>query len=233
MISAGTSTPTTLALFDLDHTLLPLDSDYEWGRFMVRLGLVDEVSFSETNERFYKDYQAGCLDIYAYLRYALAPLARHSREQLNAWHQEFMHTVIRPVIQPVARELIAHHEGQGALCCIVTATNRFVTGPIAAEFGVPHLIAPLPATLGDDPFAAYTGEVQGIPSYREGKISCTTAWLKALQKDWTSFTETYFYSDSLNDLPLLEHVTHPIATNPDAVLRAHALAKNWPILDLF
>ncbi len=228
-----TSPNTTLALFDLDHTLLPLDSDYEWGRFMVALGLVDSVTFQAQNARFYADYQAGCLDIYAYLRIALAPLALYPRAQLDAWHQEFMRQVIQPAIQPAARKLIAHHQAQGALCCIVTATNHFVTGPIAAELGITHLIATQPATLDNDPLAVYTGEVEGIPSYREGKIHRVTAWLQALQKEWSHFTSSYFYSDSVNDLPLLERVTHPVATNPDATLRAHAEQKNWRILDLF
>ncbi|BBE10335.1 HAD-superfamily hydrolase [Mycoavidus cysteinexigens] len=222
-----------LALFDLDHTLIPADSDYEWGCFAVRHGLVDATHFKLENERFYADYQAGRLDIHAYLRYALAPLARYSRAQLAAWHAQFMQEIITPLLRPAAFALIQRHQAAGDVCCIVTATNSFVTAPIARAFGINHLIAPEPATLNGDPTAAYTGEINGLPSYREGKIIRAEAWLQSLDKNWTSFKQSYFYSDSHNDIPLLEKVSTPIATNPDDKLRAHAQSKGWRILDLF
>lgn len=222
-----------LVLFDLDHTLIPTDSDREWGHFMVRLGMVDRQDFALLNERFYADYQAGCLDIHAYLRLVLAPLARYTRKQLDAWQAQFMQEVITPMLKPAAFELVHSHQHQGSLCCIITATNHFVSAPIADALGIRHLIASQPATVGGDPTAPYTGEIDGIPSYREGKIVRTEAWLKSLDKDWSHFNETYFYSDSFNDIPLLEKVTHPVATNPDDTLRAHALARGWQILELF
>jgi len=224
---------TNLALFDLDHTLLPTDSDYEWGRFAVRLGLVDATHFARENERFYAAYQAGQLDIYAYLRSALAPLARYSRAQLACWRAQFMQEVIDPALRPTALALVQQHQAAGDICCIVTATNSFITAPIAHAFGVNHLIAPEPATVNGDPMAEYTGEINGVPSYREGKIIRTEAWLKSLDKNWKSFKQSYFYSDSHNDIPLLEKVSTPIATNPDDKLRAHAQSKGWRILELF
>jgi HAD superfamily hydrolase (TIGR01490 family) len=222
-----------LALFDLDHTLLPTDSDHEWGRFMVKYGIVDSERYTRDNERFYGDYKAGCLDIHAYLRVALAPLARHSRAQLDAWHRQFMAEVIVPAMLPQALSLVAEHRERGDLCCMITATNSFVTRPIAQAFGIENLIGCEPATLDDDPTGAYTGELSGIPSYREGKVVRTEAWLQSLGKSWNDFDQTWFYSDSLNDIPLLEKVSHPVATNPDDTLRAHAQARNWRILDLF
>jgi HAD superfamily hydrolase (TIGR01490 family) len=222
-----------LALFDLDHTLLPTDSDHEWGRFMVKLGIVDAESFGREHDRFYADYQAGHLDIYAYLRFSLAPLARHSREELHAWHAQFMNEVIEPAMVPVALELVREHQEAGDLCCLITATNAFVTAPIARAFGIECLIAPMPATLDGDPHGPYTGELDGIPSFQEGKITRTEAWLDSLGQDWSSFEHSYFYSDSRNDIPLLEKVTDPIATNPDPTLREHALKKGWRILELF
>lgn len=221
---------TNLALFDLDHTLLPTDSDHEWGRFMVRLGIVDGGHYARENERFYADYKAGRLDIHAYLRMALAPLARYPREQLDDWHSQFMREVITPVVRPAALDLVRSHQEKGDLCCVITATNAFVTAPIVRAFGIETLIAPEPAVAHD---GAYTGELDGIPSYREGKIVRTEAWLASLGKNWDSFAHSYFYSDSLNDIPLLEKVSDPIATNPDDTLRAYALSKGWKILDLF
>jgi HAD superfamily hydrolase (TIGR01490 family) len=222
-----------LALFDLDHTLLPTDSDHEWGRFMVKLGIVEEPAFSLAHESFYADYKAGCLDIHAYLRFSLAPLARYSRAQFHEWHSQFMAEVIEPALLPVALELVREHQEAGDLCCLITATNAFVTEPIGRAFGIESLIAPMPATLDGDPHGPYTGELDGIPSFQEGKIIRTEAWLKSLDKDWSSFARSYFYSDSRNDIPLLEKVTDPIATNPDPTLREHALQKGWRILELF
>ncbi len=224
---------TNLALFDLDHTLIPTDSDHEWGRFMIRNGIVDKESFQRDNERFYGDYKAGCLDIHAYLKVALAPLARHPRSHLDALHQRFMEEVILPAILPAARALVARHKESGDLCCMITATNSFVTRPIASAFGMDYMIGCEPETVDGDPAGNFTGQVSGMPSFREGKILRTEAWLASRGKTWSDFARSYFYSDSLNDIPLLEKVTDPIATNPDDTLRAHALAKGWPILELF
>jgi HAD superfamily hydrolase (TIGR01490 family) len=224
---------TNLALFDLDHTLLPTDSDHEWGRFMVKLGIVDAERFARENDRFFADYKAGKLDIHAYLVAMLTPLAKYSRKQLEAWHAQFMHEVIGPAIIPAALELVRSHQEQGDLCCMVTATNEFITRPIAGAFGIDALIACEVETVDGHPHSAYTGRPTGTPSYREGKIVRTEAWLASLGKTWSDFEHSYFYSDSHNDIPLLEKVTDPIATNPDDTLRAHAQSKGWRILDLF
>ncbi|MFL9870582.1 histidinol-phosphatase [Paraburkholderia megapolitana] len=222
-----------LALFDLDHTLIPTDSDHEWGRFMVKLGIVDGASFARENDRFYADYKAGKLDIHAYLVAMLTPLAGRSRAQLKEWHDQYMHEVIRPAIVPAAMELVRQHRDAGDLCCVVTATNEFITAPIAEVFGVDNLIACEVETVDGDPHSAYTGRPTGTPSYKEGKILRTEAWLASLGKTWSDFGRSYFYSDSHNDIPLLERVTDPIATNPDDTLRAHAQAHGWRILELF
>ncbi|MGN6083117.1 HAD family hydrolase [Trinickia sp.] len=224
---------TNLALFDLDHTLIPTDSDHEWGRFIVKLGIVDAESYLRDIDRFYADYKRGQLDIHAYLETILKPLAHRSRAELAAWHEQFMHEVIKPALTPVALELVREHQEKGDLCCIVTATNEFITRPIADAFGVPMLIACEVETTDGQPHSPFTGRGTGTPSYREGKIVRVQAWLASLGKSWSDFEHSYFYSDSHNDIPLLEKVTDPIATNPDATLRAHAQAKGWRILDLF
>jgi HAD superfamily hydrolase (TIGR01490 family) len=222
-----------LALFDLDHTLIPTDSDHEWGRFMVKHGMVDAENFARENDRFYADYKAGRLDIHAYLLAMLTPLAKYSRAQLAEFHQMYMHEVIRPTIVPVALDLVRQHRDAGDLCCMVTATNEFITGPIAAVFGVDKLIACEAETVDGQPHSDYTGRPTGTPSYKEGKIVRTEAWLASLGKTWSDFERSYFYSDSHNDIPLLQKVTDPIATNPDDTLRAHAQAHGWRILELF
>ncbi|MBB5466546.1 HAD superfamily hydrolase (TIGR01490 family) [Paraburkholderia sp. CI2] len=222
-----------LALFDLDHTLIPTDSDHEWGRFMVKKGMVDAENFARENDRFYADYKAGKLDIHAYLIAMLTPLAKYTRAQLADFHAQYMHEVITPAIQPVALELVKQHREAGDLCCVVTATNEFITRPIAQAFGVDTLIACEAETVGGEPHGAYTGRPTGTPSYKEGKIVRTEMWLASLGKSWSDFEHSYFYSDSHNDIPLLEKVTDPIATNPDDTLRAHARAKGWRILELF
>lgn len=224
---------TNLALFDLDHTLIPTDSDHEWGRFMIKLGLVDAESFKRQNDRFYADYKAGTLDIHAYLAAALAPLARHPRAQLDAWHEQYMQEVIRPAMLPAALELVRRHREAGDLCCIVTATNAFVTRPIADAFGVETLIACEVETVDGHPASDLTGRATGVPSFREGKIARTEAWLASLGKSLADFGRSYFYSDSHNDIPLLAKVTDPVATNPDDTLRTHAREQGWRILDLF
>lgn len=224
---------TRLALFDLDHTLIPTDSDHAWGRFMIQLGLVDPVQFQRDNERFYEDYRNGCLDIHAYLRVAVAPLTQHSRDQLDIWHRQFMAEVIAPTLLPSARELIRTHQAQGDLCCIITATNAFVTRPIATAFGIDNLLAIELATEDGTPRGRYTGEIVGVPSFREGKVTRLHSWLADQGKTLADFSQTFFYSDSRNDLPLMLEVSDPVATNPDETLRAHATAHGWRILELF
>lgn len=222
-----------LALFDLDHTLIPADSDHEWGRFMVREGMVDRARFEQENNHFYEDYKAGCLDIEAYLRVALAPLARYSRAELDAFHARFMSEVIAPKILPPARALVDEHLKRGDLCCVVTATNAFVTAPIAHAFGIENLIAVDVATEDDRPEGRFTGAFKGVPSFQAGKIVRTESWLASLGLSWQDFEQSFFYSDSRNDIPLLEKVTDPVATNPDDTLRAHAERLGWPIIELF
>ncbi len=219
-----------IALFDLDHTLLPLDSDYEWGQFLVRVGAVDAESYSRSNAEFYAQYEAGTLDPVVYLEFVLGTLAQFPRRQLDAWREQFMAEVIRPAIRPVALDLIKRHLDADELVAIITATNHFVTEPIAQVFGVRHLIAAMPEVAVDGNF---TGKLHGIPTSGPGKVTHTQAWLAGMGKSLNSFERSYFYSDSQNDIPLLSAVTHPIATNPNALLKAHAQAQGWPILNLF
>ena len=224
---------TRLALFDLDHTLLPCDSDYEWGQFLARIGVVDSKYYAQQNERFYQDYKDGKLNIQEFLRFALKPLSEHSRTQLKEWHDAFMQEVITGQIRQQAIDLVKRHQDAGDLCCVVTATNSFVTRPIVESFGIEHLVATEPATAGDEPLANFTGEVKGIPSFREGKIQRVHDWLATQELELDQLPQSYFYSDSMNDLPLLEKVSNPVATNPDARLRDEALKRHWPILELF
>lgn len=218
-----------LALFDLDNTLLPLDSDYEWGRFLGRVGAVDAEDYQRENERFYREYVAGTMDIGEFLAFCLAPLAAHPPQQLDAWRRQYMDEVIRPAVRREARELVERHRGRGDLCAIVTATNEFVTAPIALEFGIEHLIATGVEREGE----RFTGRAQGTPTFREGKIERTEQWLRALGHRLEGFERSWFYSDSANDLPLLSRVTDPVPTNPDARLAAHATERGWPVLHLF
>ncbi|MBU3669873.1 MAG: HAD family hydrolase [Polynucleobacter sp.] len=224
---------TQLALFDLDHTLLPCDSDYEWGQFLARIGVVDSQYYAKQNERFYQDYKDGKLDIHEFLRFALKPLSEHSRAQLKEWHDQFMAEVITGQLRQKAVDLVKKHQDAGDLCCVVTATNSFVTRPIVESFGIEHLIATEPATKGVGSDVIFTGEVKGIPNFREGKIQNVHTWLGEQNLDLSQLPRSYFYSDSMNDLPLLEQVSHPVATNPDDRLRQEAQKRNWPILELF
>lgn len=219
-----------LALFDLDHTILPLDSDYEWGQFLARIGAVDADAFEKRNADFFAQYQAGTLDPVEYLEFALGTLAQFPRKQLDEWHDQFMDEVIRPAILPQAINLVKRHQDEGDLVAIITATNKFVTAPIAEAFGVRHLIAAEPEETDDGDI---TGRLIGIPTSGPGKVVHTNEWLSAQGKSLGDFPSSYFYSDSQNDIPLLSAVTHPIATNPNALLKAHAQAKGWPILTLF
>lgn len=218
-----------LALFDLDHTLLPLDSDYAWGEFTQRIGWTDPVVFKRRNDEFYADYQAGRLDIHEYVRFATEAVRLRGRVQAEAAREQFLHEVIRPAIRPEALQLIQRHRDQGCQLMIVTATNEFVTRPIAQLLGIEELIA---VELEQDDQGWITGEIVGVPSMREGKLQRLQQWLLARGWDWPD-VETTFYSDSTNDLPLLGRVNHPVATNPDDRLREQALQRSWPILELF
>ena len=219
-----------LAIFDLDHTLLPLDSDYEWGRFICRIGAVDPIAFEARNAVFYQQYQNGQLDPVAYLEFAFGTLAQFPRVQLNAWHEQFMHEVIMPAIRPAALQLVQKHQDEGDETVIITATNRFVTAPIAHAFGVVNLIAAEAELTASGEF---TGKPLGTPPYGHGKVVNLTAWLAAQDQSLADFGASYFYSDSQNDIPLLSVVTDPIATNPNDRLAAHARAQGWPTLNLF
>jgi HAD superfamily hydrolase (TIGR01490 family) len=219
-----------LALFDLDHTLLPLDSDFEWGQFLARIGAVEPNAMEKRNAEFYAQYQAGTLNPGEYLEFVFGILSQFPRKQLDAWHAEFMAEVITPKILPPARDLVKKHQDAGNLVTIITATNRFVTAPIAAAFGVANLIAAEPElTEGGE----MTGRYVGTPPYGQGKVVNTHAWLKSLGKTLQDFERSYFYSDSQNDIPLLSIVTDPVATNPNAKLAAHAQTQGWPVLKLF
>jgi HAD superfamily hydrolase (TIGR01490 family) len=217
-----------LVLFDLDNTLLAGDSDYEWAQFLIERGVLDRAVYETQNDEFFRKYRAGTLDIYEFLDFQLAPLARHPRAQLDAWHGEFMDAKVRPMIGSRARRLVERHLAAGALCAIVTATNSFVTAPIAREFGVEHLIATEPeARLG-----RFTGKVAGTPCFRDGKVARLEQWLEAIGRPFASFAASSFYSDSHNDLPLLERVTRPVAVDPDDELRRVAGERAWEIISL-
>ena len=217
-----------LALFDLDNTLLSGDSDYEWTLHLVNKGVLDRDIFEQRNNEFYEQYKAGTLNIAEFLDFQLQPLADNSRADLDAWHAEFMATRIVPLLKQPARDLVKHHQDRGDLCALVTATNSFVTGPIGRELDIPHLIATIPAQSN----GRFTGKPRGTPAFREGKITRVEDWLEALGLWWGNFERSWFYSDSLNDLPLLLRVSDPIAVDPDQTLRAHAEAAGWTILAL-
>ncbi|WP_447044870.1 histidinol-phosphatase [Vreelandella sp. H-I2] len=215
----------SLAIFDLDNTLLSIDSDHAWGEFLLEQGAVDPIAYREANERFMADYNAGTLDMAAFLEMALKPLADNTPEQLAAWHQQFMVSKIEPNILPKAEELLARHRTKGDTLLIVTATNLFITAPIAERLGVDHLIAVEPERID----GRYTGRVSGTPSYREGKVTRLEQWLH--DQDLT-MEGAWFYSDSHNDLPLLEIVEHPVAVDPDDTLRKVAEERQWRIMSL-
>lgn len=217
-----------LALFDLDNTLLCGDSDYEWGRFLASLGVIDGTGYEAKNLEYYERYKAGTLDILEFLEFALAPLAAHARAQLDAWHHRFMRERILPMIGAPARALVDRHRVAGDLCAIVTATNSFVTAPIAREFGVPHLIA----TEAESVDGRFTGRVAGTPCFREGKIERVEQWLAGLGHSLGSVSQSSFYSDSMNDLPLLERVSRPVAVDPDERLATEAVRRGWPVITL-
>jgi HAD superfamily hydrolase (TIGR01490 family) len=218
-----------LALFDLDNTLLPIDSDYAWGEFTNRLGWTDPIAFKEKNDQFYADYQAGVLDIHDYVRFATQAVKSRGADAGAKAHAQFMQEVILPHLKPQALELVRQHQTAGDHVMIVTATNEFVTRPIAQAFGVQELIA---VQLARDSQGWITGEISGTPSFKEGKVHRISEWLSAHQKTWQDVQIT-FYSDSINDLPLLERAQIPVAVNPDARLRQLATDRGWRILQLF
>ena len=218
-----------LVLFDLDNTLLAGDSDYEWAQFLIDEGVLDRATYEAANDRFYEDYKAGTLDIYEFLAFQLAPLARYPRTTLDAWHAKFMDAKIRPMMSAKGRALVESHLEQGALVAIVTATNSFVTGPIAREFGVEHLVATEPERNGA---GGFTGGVAGTPCFREGKIARVEAWLESHGHRLDEFPSSWFYSDSRNDIPLLERVSRPVAVDPDHTLAEIAAARGWEIMSL-
>ena len=215
-----------LALFDLDYTLLSGDSDHSWGQFLAAEGVVDGVEHNRRNDAFWAQYKNGTLDIHQYLQFALSPIAGKTPAELAPLHAKFMHQIIAPMISDKAKALVAKHADD--LCAIVTATNAFVTAPIAALFGIAHLIACDVEIVN----GRYTGQPLGVPSFREGKIQRVDMWLADMGKTMDDFAESWFYSDSQNDLPLLERVNRPVAVNADAILLAHAKSRGWPIIEI-
>jgi HAD superfamily hydrolase (TIGR01490 family) len=216
----------TLALFDLDETLIACDSDYEWGLHLVSLGVVDREIYEAKNQEFYERYRAGTLVLQDFLEFQLYPLSQFPRAQLDAWHAEFLASRILPMIRPGARALLEQH--RGAERVIVTATNRFVTAPIAAALGVTNLLA----TELEQEDGRFTGRAVGTPCFREGKVVRLHEWLAARGEHLAGYSESWFYSDSANDIPLLSEVTHPVAVHPDNRLRAYAEDRGWPVLSL-
>lgn len=227
-ISAAPTDPMRLTLFDLDNTLLAGDSDYGWGRFVVRHGLVDAGYYEKKNAEFYAAYQAGNLDQAAYLEFSLEPLTRYTMAELDRWHRQFMSECIEPLMSLPGRLLVEERREAGDLIVIITSTNRFITAPIARAYGVEHLVATDPEVLG----GRYTGRIAGIPAFREGKVTRLQAWLAQRGERLDGFSETWFYSDSINDLPLLEVVSDPVAVDPDDALDAIARRRNWPVISL-
>jgi len=217
-----------LVLFDLDNTLLAGDSDFEWAQFLISRGVLDREVQEARNVAFYEQYKAGTLDIFEFLDFQLAPLARHPREQLDAWHAEFMNTTMRPLISEKARMLVQQHLDRDALVAVVTATNSFVTGPIVREFGIPHVVA----TIAAQENGVFTGKPRGMPAFKAGKIERVDAWLEAMGLYFGSFERTWFYSDSHNDLPLMKRVSDPVAVDPDPTLEAYATSHGWLKLSL-
>lgn len=215
----------SIAIFDLDNTLIADDSDYLWGQFLVDQGIVDKDSYEQANAHFYEQYRQGTLDIAEFLAFSLKPLADNAPGRLYAWREQFIDTVIRPLQLQAAHELVGKHRARGDTLLVITATNRFVTEPIVRLYGIDNLLATTPEFVG----GRYTGRYQGEPCFREGKVVQLRAWL---QESGETLHGSHFYSDSHNDLPLLRLVDHPVAVNPDEALRAHAESAGWPVLDL-
>jgi len=217
-----------LALFDLDNTLLAGDSDYEWGQFLIDRGVLEREAYEAQNRAFYQQYRAGTLDIHEFLGFALRPLADHTPEDLARWHRDFMRTRIEPMMLPAARALVRRHLDAGDLCAIITSTNSFVTRPISAAFGIEHLIATEPEQRN----GRFTGRVAGQPSFRDGKVRRLDDWLAGLGRRFADFGESACYSDSHNDLPLLERVSRPVAVDPDETLAREAARRGWERISL-
>jgi HAD superfamily hydrolase (TIGR01490 family) len=214
-----------LAIFDLDNTLLEGDSDYLWGEFLVENNIVDESQYREANLNFLEQYQNGTLDIFEFLAFTLKPLSEHSITQLDTWREHFLTDKIKPIMLPSAHALVEKHRAQGDTLMIITATNSFITAPIAELFGIPNLIATDPELAE----GKYTGQVAGTPSFQEGKVERLNTWLLTHNENLDG---SYFYSDSHNDLPLLKQVTYPFAVDPDETLNAYAQQHGWKILSL-
>lgn len=221
-------TTQNLALFDLDNTLLAGDSDYNWSLFLISEGLLDEKTHHDRNEQFYLDYKNGCLDIYAFLKFQLQPLSQHPKKFLDELHVKYMEKVIRPMMTQKAQDLVNQHKDAGDLCLVITATNSFVTKPIARAYGIEHLIGTDPEMIDGE----FTGAVSGVPSFQEGKVTRLNAWLAERGQTLDSFKTSYFYSDSHNDLPLMKLVTNPVAVDADPTLTDYAQQNGWPQLSL-
>lgn len=215
----------SLAIFDLDNTLLKGDSDHAWGQFLVTHGIVNGEDYQQQNDYFYQQYKNGGLNIDEFLAFALKPLSEHSQQQLNQWHAEFMREEIDPIRLPKAELLLEKHRSAGDFLMIITATNQFVTGPIATSMGVDHILATIPEIVDN----AYTGKVDGTPCFQQGKVTRLHNWL---QQSGHSLKGSYFYSDSHNDLPLLKLVDHPVAVDPDDILDKYAHEHSWPVISL-
>jgi HAD superfamily hydrolase (TIGR01490 family) len=214
-----------LAIFDLDNTLLAGDSDYLWGRFLAAEGIVDGAYYESENERFYREYKDGTLDIAEFLRFSLRPLRDNPRADLEALRERFVVELIEPIMLRAAKDLVASHREAGDTLMIITATNAFVTSPIAQRFGIAHLIATLPGEEN----GRFTGEPSGQPAFREGKVERLQSWLREHRE---TLAGSSFYSDSHNDLPLLERVDRPVAVDPDPQLRETARSRGWPVISL-
>ena len=217
-----------LTLFDLDNTLLAGDSDHGWGQFAARHRLVDPERYEARNAEFYADYRAGRLDQFAYLEFCLEPLTHRTLDELDAWHFRFMQETIEPMMTHAGRALVAERLDSGDVVAIITSTNTFITGPIARAYGIPNLIA----SEAEMQAGRYTGRVVGIPAFREGKVARLEQWLRERRQSLVDFSETWFYSDSINDLPLLQVVSHPVAVDPDEALRRIATGRGWPVISL-
>ena len=217
--------PLALAIFDLDNTLLAGDSDYLWGLFLAEEGIVNREEYERENERFYQDYKEGRLDIQEFMRFALRVLRDHSPENLQRWRERFVAEKIEPIVNQAALALVERHRAAGDTLMIITATNAFITAPIAERFGIPHLIASIP----EEHEGRFTGNLHGTPSFNEGKVERLRDWLAEWGGDLRG---SYFYSDSHNDIPLLEQVDFPVAVDPDERLARHAQERNWPIISL-
>lgn len=215
----------SLAIFDLDNTLIADDSDFLWGQFLVDRGIVDKDRYEQANQKFYEDYKQGVLDIVAFLHFSLAPLAQHDTAQLYRWREEFVDTLIRPILLDAARDLVERHRAAGDTLLVITATNRFVTEPIVKLYGIDNLLATTPELVD----GRYTGKFNGIPCFQQGKVDLLNEWLQSSSE---TLAGSYFYSDSHNDLPLLRLVEHAVAVDPDPKLQLAAQQAGWPVISL-